>query len=56
MTDNNGGRPVFPDEELDRRLRAVRAAMAARDLDGLLVSVPEKVYYLSGLDHWGFFA
>lgn len=48
--------PPFPREELDRRLAAVRAGMAARDLDGLIVSVPENIYYLTGLDHWGFFA
>jgi Xaa-Pro dipeptidase len=48
--------PVFPDSELQARLEKVRAAMAERDLDGLLVSVPENLYYLTGLDHWGFFA
>ena len=47
---------VFPEQELNARLRAVRAAMAAQDLDGLVVSVPENIYYLTGLDHWGFFA
>lgn len=46
----------FPREELDRRVAAVRAAMAGRDLDGLIVAVPENIYYLTGLDHWGFFA
>ena len=30
--------------------------MAARDLDGLIVSLPENIYYLTGLDHWGYFA
>lgn len=48
--------PVFPPEELARRLEAVRAGMAAAELDGLVVSVPENIYYLTGLDHWGFFA
>ena len=48
--------PAFPREELDRRLTAVRARMAEHALDGLVVSVPESIYYLTGLDHWGFFA
>jgi Xaa-Pro dipeptidase len=48
--------PVFPPEELRRRLEAVRGGMAAADLDGLVISVPESIYYLTGLDHWGFFA
>jgi hypothetical protein len=51
MADN-----AFPPAELDARLRAVRAEMAARDLDALVVSLPENIYYLTGLDHWGFFA
>lgn len=47
---------VFPPEELETRLSAVRRKMDDRGLDGLLVSVPENIYYLTGLDHWGFFA
>ena len=47
---------IFPEEELNRRLAAVRQMMKDRDLDALLVSVPENIYYLTGLDHWGFFA
>lgn len=46
----------FPPEELARRLAMVRNRMAERGLDGLVVSVPESIYYLTGLDHWGFFA
>lgn len=30
--------------------------MKDRDLDALVISVPENIYYLTGLDHWGFFA
>ena len=52
MTDT----PVFPAAELEGRLSRVREAMRARGLDGLLVTVPENIYYLTGLDHWGFFA
>ena len=48
--------PIFPAEELAARLENVRMAMAMRELDCLIVSVPENIYYLTGLDHWGFFA
>ena len=48
--------PVFPDEELARCLEGVRSRLAERDLDGIVISVPENIYYLTGLDHWGFFA
>ncbi len=30
--------------------------MRLGDLDGLVIAVPENIYYLTGLDHWGFFA
>ena len=46
----------FPREELDARLAAVRERLAAEHLDGIVISVPENIYYLTGLDHWGFFA
>ena len=46
----------FPPEELDARIAAVRSRLAADDLDGIVISVPENIYYLTGLDHWGFFA
>ncbi len=52
MTDNT----VFPRAELDTRLANVRAVMAERDIHGLLIASPENIYYLTGLDHWGFFA
>ena len=47
---------AFPGEELDRRVAAARALLAERGLDGIVISVPENIYYLTGLDHWGFFA
>ncbi len=47
---------AFPRAELDARLAATRQRMAEADLDGLVVSVPENIYYLTGLDHWGYFA
>ena len=46
----------FTDEELTARLRALRSGMAERNLDIALVSTPENIFYLTGLDHWGYFA
>lgn len=46
----------FPDTELAGRIAAVRTRMKERKLDGLIIAVPENIYYLTGLDHWGFFA
>jgi len=47
---------VFSESELRQRLDRVRAVMKVRGIDALVVSVPENIYYLTGLDHWGFFA
>ncbi len=47
---------VFPPAELEQRLAKTRQAMQDSGLDALVVSVPENIYYLTGLDHWGFFA
>ena len=49
-------RNPFSDKELARRVAAVRAEMAARDIDIAVLSAPESVFYLTGLDHWGYFA
>ena len=46
----------FPKDELDQRIAKVRNALAANNLDGIVIAVPENIYYLTGLDHWGFFA
>src|SRR5262245_4495217 len=46
----------FSDVEVARRLRAFRAEFAKRGLDGVVVAAPENVFYLTGLDHWGYFA
>ena len=46
----------FPSKELQARLDAVRARMREHRLEGLVVALPENIYYLTGLDHWGFFA
>ena len=47
--------PGFDEEEYRARLDAVREEMMARDLDLCLVSTPENIFYLTGLDHWGYF-
>jgi Xaa-Pro dipeptidase len=46
----------FTDDELAARIAALRRLIAARGLDVALVSTPENVFYLTGLDHWGYFA
>lgn len=46
----------FSDEELARRLESVRHRMAASRLDLIMLSTPENIFYLTGLDHWGYFA
>jgi Xaa-Pro dipeptidase len=46
----------FTDEELSARLSRVRSQMAAESIDIALLSTPENIFYLTGLDHWGYFA
>lgn len=46
----------FSRAELDRRLTALRAELVRRDLEGAVIAAPENVFYLTGLDHWGYFA
>ncbi len=48
--------PYFTDAEYQARLRAVRGAMAAQEIDCFMISTPENIFYLTGLDHWGYFA
>ena len=47
---------VFPTEELNQRLSNVRSQMAEANVDGVVITIPENIYYLTELDHWGFFA
>ncbi|MEO1495189.1 MAG: Xaa-Pro peptidase family protein [Pseudomonadota bacterium] len=49
-------RNPFSDAEITRRHAALRTRMAALDLDVAIVSSPENIVYLTGLDHWGYFA
>lgn len=37
-------------------MQATRHELAARRLDGAVFASPENVFYLTGLDHWGYFA
>ncbi len=46
----------FPIEEYQRRWECVRQAMARKELDACLVSSPENVYYMTGLNYQGYFA
>lgn len=46
----------FSDAEIERRLTRVRAALQRRKLDAAIFAAPENVFYLTGLDHWGYFA
>jgi Xaa-Pro dipeptidase len=46
----------FSDNELSDRLKRVRAVMSEKEIDAALVFSPENIYYLTGLDHQGFFS
>jgi Xaa-Pro dipeptidase len=48
--------PYFSAKEFEDRLASLRGAMAEKDLSACLISSPENVFYLTGLDHWGYFA
>ncbi len=49
-------KPHFTTEEYDARLTALRREMDRRGIELALISSPENIFYLTGLDHWGFFA
>lgn len=44
------------DDEHDARVAALRARMAEEGVAAIAVASPENVYYLTGLDHLGYFA
>ncbi len=46
----------FSSEEYDERLSRVRAGMVKRGLDGMLISSPDNICYLTGLSYHGYFA
>jgi Xaa-Pro dipeptidase len=47
---------LFEQSEYEARLAAVRRDMVVRGVGLCLISTPENIYYLTGLDHWGYFA
>lgn len=47
---------AFPKQEYDRRIAELRTRLDQRGLRGILVSAPENVFYLTGLEHMGYFA
>jgi Xaa-Pro dipeptidase len=49
-------RNPFSETEITGRLSRVRAALMERELDAAIFASPENVFYLTGLDHWGYFA
>jgi Xaa-Pro dipeptidase len=46
----------FSVPELDGRLGAFREKLADTGLHGAVLTTPENIFYLTGLDHWGYFA
>ncbi|MGL6162040.1 M24 family metallopeptidase [Microbulbifer sp.] len=46
----------FTRSEFRQRQEAVRAQLAELGLDACLITSPENIYYLTGLDHMGYFA
>ncbi|MBZ9811648.1 MULTISPECIES: M24 family metallopeptidase [unclassified Mesorhizobium] len=49
-------RNPFSEAEIAGRLSKVRTALVERKLDAAVFASPETVFYLTGLDHWGYFA
>jgi Xaa-Pro dipeptidase len=46
----------FSDAEIAQRIERTRAKLVERGLDAAILASPENVFYLTGLDHWGYFA
>jgi Xaa-Pro dipeptidase len=51
-----GSASFFSADEFAGRIAALRRRMTAQHVDISLVSSPENIYYLTGLDHQGYFA
>ena len=49
-------RNPFSEAEIAGRLWKARKALAERALDAAVFASPENIFYLTGLDHWGYFA
>ncbi|HEX5943646.1 MAG TPA: aminopeptidase P family N-terminal domain-containing protein, partial [Anaerolineales bacterium] len=49
-------RNPFDQQEIQRRIALLRTRLQAADLEAAVIASPENVFYLTGLDHWGYFA
>jgi Xaa-Pro dipeptidase len=49
-------RNPFDANEIRQRIAALRTRLQAADLEAAVIASPENVFYLTGLDHWGYFA
>ena len=56
QSNTTGFTQPFTAKEYAERLARVRSALTERGLDGLLVSSPENICYLTGLSYHGYFA
>lgn len=56
VAEETGGEPTVAADEHQRRIAAVRHAMGATGVTAVAAAGPEDVYYLTGLDHLGYFA
>ncbi|MFL5260544.1 MAG: M24 family metallopeptidase [Hyphomicrobiales bacterium] len=45
----------FSDTELAQRIERTQAGLVERELYAAIFASPENVFYLTGLDHWGYF-
>lgn len=50
------GLRYFPPEEFELRRQCLRDKMAEEEIDACLIASPENIYYLTGLNHQGYFA
>lgn len=56
ISESGAGSRPFSAAELGNRRERVRALMSQKALAAVLVFSPENIYYLTGLDHHGFFS
>lgn len=48
--------PTFPEEEYDAHIARLREKMTREGVDACILSSPESICWLTGLNHWGYFA
>ena len=46
---------AFPVEEFETRIRKIRKVMEDRNIDLMLITSPENIYYVSGFDSIGYY-